>query len=127
MTAIRNAHIRAARQNPAYRMFTVYRQATDEVHGRPVAGRFFALEGDVYGRVKFNDLDALNRTLGGETGDAVATLLGDWPDTPDAIRDEAGEWYTVTSALGMDSLGVSTKLAVKRWGGDAPEVVDDHP
>lgn len=122
MTAIRDAHIRAARHNPAYRLFTVYTQATDATHNRPVAARFVAVPGEVYGRLKWLDLDTLSRTLGGEVGDGVATLLADWPDSPDALQDDAGNWFTVTGALGMDTLGVGTKLAVRRWAGDAPVV-----
>lgn len=73
------------------------------------------------------DVDQLNRTMGGEVGDGVATLLTDWAFTPAALLDGTGQWYSVTGALGQDSLGVGTKLAVKRWQGDAPVVQNSDP
>ncbi|QFT80835.1 hypothetical protein FIU89_09465 [Roseovarius sp. THAF27] len=124
---IRQAFIRAAEHSPSYHLFTLYTQATDATHGRPVAGRFVAVEGQVHGRVKFADTDQLNRTLGGEVGEGQVTLLTEWAFTPAALRDETGQWYSVTGALGQDSLGVGTRLAVKRWAGDAPVVEDEVP
>ena len=124
---IAQAFQRAAKHSPAYRLFTVYTQAVDDTHGRPVAGRFVAVEGQVHGRVKFLDVDQLNRTLGGEVGEGEATLLTAWAFTPAALQDDTGQWYSVTGALGQDSLGVGTKLAVKRWAGDTPVVESDDP
>ncbi|MEO0939874.1 MAG: hypothetical protein AAFY38_17115 [Pseudomonadota bacterium] len=119
---LRAAHIRAARHNPAYRLFQIYTQALDPVRNRPIGGRFTLL-GSAYGRLRWTDTDELQRALGGEVGDGVATLLADYPATPAAIRDPAGQWYSVTSGLGQYTLGVGTRLAVRRWAGDAPQIV----
>jgi hypothetical protein len=119
--AIRQAHIRAAKSNPAYAVYEAYSQAVDETHGRPVAGQFELMD-TAYGRLRWLDVDEASRTLGGAVGDGIATLLADWETTPAAIRDSSGTWYTVTTGLGMDTLGVGTKLSVKRWKGDAPVV-----
>jgi len=119
---MRAAHVRAARHNPAYRLFAVYAQALDPVRQRPVGGQF-SLLGSAYGRLRWTDTDELQRALGGEVGDGVATLLADYSSTPAALRDPAGVWYSVTSGLGMDSLQVGTRLAVRRWRGDAPVIV----
>lgn len=124
--AIRDAHRRAAKQSPAYRKFEVFRFATDPVNGRPVVDHVELVD-NAHGRIVFHDVDKLNRTLGGEVGDAVATLLMDWPATPDMLRDENGEWYVVKTGLGMDTLGVGLKLAIRRWRGDPPSVDDVTP
>lgn len=124
---VTQAFQRAAKNSPAYRAFTVYSQAVDDTHGRPLAGRFVLAEEAVQGRIHWLDVDQLNRTMGGEVGDGVATLLTAWAFTPAALQDSAGQWYSVTGALGQDSLGVGTKLAVKRWKGDAPTVEANDP
>lgn len=122
---IRQAYIRAAKANPAYNLYEVYSQAVDETHSRPVAGQFTLLD-TAFGRLRWLDVDEASRTLGGAVGDGIATLLTDWAITPAAIRDSNGTWYTVTTGLGKDTLGVGTKLSVKRWKGEPPQVSNEE-
>ncbi|WP_371154155.1 hypothetical protein [Jannaschia sp. 2305UL9-9] len=118
---IRSAHIRAARVNPAYGTFDVFRQVADATTGRALAGQVQWVE-TCKGRIRWTDLDEFNRTLGGAAGVGQAALLVDWPTTPAALRDQDGVWYAVKSALGSDTLRVFTIYQIRRWTGDAPVV-----
>ncbi|WP_300532840.1 hypothetical protein [uncultured Mameliella sp.] len=119
--AIRDAFQRAALQSPIHQRFKVYRQVNDATNGRPIAGKFDWVE-NCWGSLRWRDLDSFNGTLGGEVGEAIATLIVDWPLAPGLIEDQDGNYFTVTSALGSDAFYVHTRYEVKRWKGAMPTI-----
>lgn len=123
MTAAQDAMRRAARHLPQMQLLTLYTRATDPKHGRPMATTFTETE-VCHGSVRWRDVDEVSQLGGGDVGDGVVSLVApSAPGAPDLIRTASGEFLLVKGGAGRDSLGLSVKVAVARWTGDAPVIL----
>lgn len=123
---VKDAVRRAARASPIFRPLTLYMQVKDGVSGRPVA-RTYAFTEEVYGTLRWLDYDQIARVYGGEVGDGIAGLIAPASGVPDLVQTAEGEWLAVAGAEGMDALGVTLKVRVRKWSGTPPVIQNAAP
>ncbi|MBE1282150.1 MAG: hypothetical protein GJ676_02445 [Rhodobacteraceae bacterium] len=122
---ILDAFKRASKLSDQWQPIYGYKEAGITDNGRlPV----YDFHDEQFGKFDWKDINERQTLLGGKPGDGSFTMYTSDPhDTPDLFQDFAGNWYTVLDATEVDSIGISVRLIIRRWQGDAPTIRNAAP
>ena len=128
MNSFRDAFRRAARNNPAFDHFQLYRKVdpaeyadlvVTEEQGEAIikTGMYDWME-TTPGALHWQDvgLDGKGAARG------ILTLYSD-PAAPDLVLAPDGTWYVAAETLGADTLGAGYRLEVKHWPHGIPPTI----